>query len=113
MADGYLLGVVLAILGGVVNQLGAVFQKKVVNDVPKEAREERFMRTLIRSPLWITGLIFIMVLSAIFFLTDLFLRASLYNSPLGARIIGRSGINLKFFNSKGRKVKVGYQKLFK
>jgi drug/metabolite transporter (DMT)-like permease len=70
MADDYLLGVILAILGGVVNQLGAVFQKKVVNNIPKESRDEKFMRTLIKSPLWITGLIFIMVLSAIFLLSS-------------------------------------------
>ena len=68
MAENYLLGVILAILGGVVNSFGVVLQKKVVNEIPKEAREERFMRSLIRNPIWVLGLIFIIVFSAIFFL---------------------------------------------
>jgi len=68
MAENYLLGVILAILGGVVNSFGVVLQKKVVNEIPKKAREERFMRTLIRNPIWVLGLICIIVFSAIFFL---------------------------------------------
>lgn len=68
MAENYLLGVILAILGGTINSFGVVLQKKVVNKIPKEAREERFMRTLIRNPIWVLGLIFIIVFSAIFFL---------------------------------------------
>ncbi len=68
MAENYLLGVILAILGGAVNSFGVVLQKKVVNEIPKEAREERFMRTLIRNPIWVLGLICIVVFSAICFL---------------------------------------------
>ncbi len=68
MAENYLLGVILAILGGVVISFGVVLQKKVVNEIPKKAREERFMRTLIRNPIWVLGLICIIVFSAIFFL---------------------------------------------
>jgi len=56
--DGkYLLGVALAVLSGICFQFGLVLQKKVVNEIPREAREQRFMRTLLTKPLWITGFI--------------------------------------------------------
>ncbi|MEE9377352.1 MAG: hypothetical protein V3V33_04870 [Candidatus Lokiarchaeia archaeon] len=69
MANTYFTGVILAILGGVVNSIGVILQKKVVNEIPKENRDEKFIRTLFKSPLWILGFIFIMVFSAIFFLS--------------------------------------------
>jgi drug/metabolite transporter (DMT)-like permease len=53
----YWLGVVLAIGAGVSTNLGSVFQKKVVNDLPPEQKDQRFFRTLIRKPLWFTGLL--------------------------------------------------------
>jgi hypothetical protein len=52
----YILGVGLAILSGILNQMGNLLQKKAVNDIPPEAREKRLMRTLIRNPTWIVGL---------------------------------------------------------
>ena len=56
--DGkYLLGVALAILSGCFFQFGLVLQKKVVNEIPREAREQRFMRTLLKRPLWLTGFV--------------------------------------------------------
>ena len=55
MDEKYLLGVALAVLSGTFFQFGLVLQKKVVNEVPREAREKRFMRTLLKRPLWITG----------------------------------------------------------
>lgn len=55
MDSDYLLGVSLAILCGVLINGGLLCQKKVINEVPKEAREKRFMRTLLKNPLWVTG----------------------------------------------------------
>jgi drug/metabolite transporter (DMT)-like permease len=53
----YLLGVAMAILSGVLIQTGILLQKKVVNDVPQEDRGKRFMRTLIRRPAWLAGIV--------------------------------------------------------
>ena len=50
----YLIGVFLAILSGSINNIGLVFQKKVVNEVLPEAK---FFRSLVKKPLWITGLL--------------------------------------------------------
>lgn len=57
MDTHYLIGVALAILSGVLNQYGQVLQKKAVNEIPPEVREQRFMRTLMRHPLWIIGMV--------------------------------------------------------
>ena len=54
--DGtYLLGVALAVLTGVLIQSGLLLQKKVVNEVPEEARGKGFMRALLKNPLWVAG----------------------------------------------------------
>jgi drug/metabolite transporter (DMT)-like permease len=67
--DGkYLLGVGLAILSGCFFQFGLVLQKKVVNEIPREAREQRFMRTLLKRPLWITGFVLEFGLGSIAFM---------------------------------------------
>lgn len=50
-----LLGIILAIVGGVSNNFGLVLQKKVVNEVPPAARDKGFFRTLAKHPLWLLG----------------------------------------------------------
>jgi len=61
----YLLGVFLAILSGSINNIGLVFQKKVVNDVPPEAK---FFRSLVKKPLWVTGLLMELAIGSVFFM---------------------------------------------
>lgn len=68
MANLYLFGVFLAITSGVVNNFGTVLQKKVVNDMPKEQRDEHFYKTLITNRLWLFGLILQNAIGAIFFM---------------------------------------------
>jgi hypothetical protein len=72
----YWLGVVLAITSGIVNNLGTVLQKKVVNDVPPEQRDEKFFRTLLTNRMWLFGLILQNAIGAIFFMW-----AQLYVGP--------------------------------
>ena len=61
----YILGVFLAILSGSINNVGLVLQKKVVNEVPPEAK---FFRSLVKKPLWITGLLMELIIGSIFFM---------------------------------------------
>jgi len=68
MTSFYLVGVIFAILGGIINMSGQIFQKKAINEIPKEERNKKFMRILLKSPIWITGIIMVMVGSAIFFI---------------------------------------------
>jgi len=64
-ANLYWLGVSLALLAGSTTQFGSVLQKKVVNDV---SGEPEFMRSLIKRPLWILGVIMSFGVSSIFYL---------------------------------------------
>lgn len=56
MNSKYLLGVAVAVLCGVVNNVGVLLQKKVVSDLPPEFRSRGFMRRLLTNPLWLLGL---------------------------------------------------------
>ena len=62
MDSNYLVGVALAVSSGVFNQFGQLLQKKAVNEVPRDARDQRFMRTLLKNPVWLIG--FVMAIGA-------------------------------------------------
>ncbi|MFX1431997.1 MAG: hypothetical protein ACFFCY_17655, partial [Promethearchaeota archaeon] len=61
----YWLGVLLALLAGSTTQLGSVFQKKAVNEISTELK---FMKTLVKRPTWILGVILSFGISSIFYL---------------------------------------------
>jgi multidrug transporter EmrE-like cation transporter len=50
-------------------QIGILLQKKVVNDMAPEERERRFLRTLLKHPRWLTGLILEYGLGTVTFMT--------------------------------------------
>jgi len=56
MGTKYIIGVIVAIICGVVSTVGVMLQKKVVNDVPLESRDKGLMRQLMKKPLWLLGL---------------------------------------------------------
>ena len=62
----YWIGVSLAILSGMLNNFGTVIQKKVVNEF---SGDSKFMRNIIKKPLWILGLILGLGIGSILFLT--------------------------------------------
>ncbi|MFW9975076.1 MAG: hypothetical protein ACFFDQ_07430 [Candidatus Thorarchaeota archaeon] len=64
----YLYGVLLAITSGISNNVGTLLQKKVVNDLPSEAKEQRFFRSLVKKPLWLVGLLFQLAIGTFFFM---------------------------------------------
>lgn len=61
----YWFGVLMAVLSGIANNYGTVLQKKVVN---RYKEESKFMRTLIKKPLWLVGLLLQLLIGSIFFL---------------------------------------------
>jgi len=64
----YLYGVILAIASGISNNVGTLLQKKVVNDLPAEAKEQRFFRSLVKNPMWLAGLVFQLAIGTAFFM---------------------------------------------
>ena len=50
------VGMLCAILSGVMNAFGAILQKSAVNRIPPTNRDKHFMRQLLLSPAWLSGL---------------------------------------------------------
>jgi len=68
MNGNYTVGVAYAILSGALNQFGQILQKKIVNEVPKHARDKHFMRILLKNPVWIFGLFLQLGVGTVFFM---------------------------------------------
>ncbi len=71
-----MLGIILGISAGVANYLGIVLQKKAVNDMSDEAKENMFFKTLVKNPVWLLGLILSQAVSAVCMIT-----AQIYVGP--------------------------------
>jgi len=54
----YLTGVALGIFGGILTQFGQLLEKRAVNQVRKDSLENGFFRRLVKSPVWVSGVIF-------------------------------------------------------
>jgi drug/metabolite transporter (DMT)-like permease len=84
----YWLGVFLAIGSGITNNIGTLLQKKVVNDIPTDAREERFFRTLVKDRLWLFGLLLQMAIgTAMFMLAQVYIGPALIPGLMAAGLI--------------------------
>ena len=57
MTAHYLIGVACGVMGGLLNQGGQLLQKKVVNDIRYDDPGRGFMRRLLRSPMWMFGMV--------------------------------------------------------
>ncbi|MBN2153134.1 MAG: hypothetical protein JW839_16900 [Candidatus Lokiarchaeota archaeon] len=55
--ENYPIGIVLGITAGVCLNIGFILQKKAVNDIPPEARSKKLLGTLVRTPIWLVGLV--------------------------------------------------------
>ena len=59
----YILGIFLAIAGGIANNSGALAQKYAINKIPKEEKDKGFYKKLLKNPLWLLGLFLIIAAS--------------------------------------------------
>lgn len=81
----YWLGVFLAILSGITNNYGTVLQKKVVN---RFRDDSKFMRSLVKNPLWLIGLILQTIIGGIlFFVAQIFIGPTLIPGLMAAGLI--------------------------
>jgi len=85
-ASVYTIGVMFAIISGIINNLGTVLQKKVVND--KFDEDSKLMKYLIKSPLWLIGLLMQLVIGSVFFmLAQLYIGPALISGFMAAGLI--------------------------
>jgi drug/metabolite transporter (DMT)-like permease len=54
----YFTGEALGIFGGILTQFGQLLEKRVVNQVRNYSQENDFLRRLVKSPIWVSGVIF-------------------------------------------------------
>ncbi|MCP4762337.1 MAG: hypothetical protein GY870_11195 [archaeon] len=61
----YIIGMIIAISGGIFNNIGLLLQKKVINEIPITEREEDFMKKLMKNPTWVSGLLIALIFGSI------------------------------------------------
>ncbi len=54
----YFTGVALGVFGGILTQFGQLLEKRVVNQVRNDNQENDFLCRLVKSPIWVAGVIF-------------------------------------------------------
>ena len=64
----YGIAVLFGILAGMLNYMGQILQKKAINDTPMEIRATHLMKSLIRNPIWLLGIVFMVAFSTVFLL---------------------------------------------
>lgn len=81
----YWYGVLLAILSGIFANIGLLLQKKVIAKLPDDSK---FMKSLVKDPLWLFGLVLYVVISVIFYiLAQLYIGPTLVPGLLALGII--------------------------
>ncbi|MFX0025484.1 MAG: DMT family transporter [Candidatus Hermodarchaeota archaeon] len=81
----YWLGILLAISSGISNNYGTVLQKKVVNRFKDDSK---FMRTIVKKPLWLIGLILQTIIGGLlYFVAQFFIGPTLIPGLMGAGLI--------------------------
>ncbi|MHA1377319.1 MAG: hypothetical protein ACTSRG_02945 [Candidatus Helarchaeota archaeon] len=81
----YWLGVLFAILSGIFANIGTVMMKKVVNEVENDVK---FLRNLIKEPVWIAGLLLSNAIGTTFFIiAQIFIGPTLIPGLMAAGLI--------------------------
>lgn len=96
-AETYVIGVILTILGGVINNAAVIMQKYVINSLPKG--EEKLMKTLVKKPLWLGGLIIQLGFSSILIIiAQIFIGPALVPGLMAAGLIVLAIGSVKILN---------------
>ncbi|MBD3352141.1 MAG: hypothetical protein GF364_11695 [Candidatus Lokiarchaeota archaeon] len=62
----YILGIISGVLAGLCNFSGKVLQKKAINDTPEDTRNNELVKSMVKNPLWLFGMILGIGISTIF-----------------------------------------------
>ena len=107
VAGYYLLGVVAAIISGVVWNFGMVLQKKVVNDLWLKDQNENHMKHLYKNPLWLLGVFLSLVIATTFFI----LAQQMIGPALVPGLLSAGFIVLIIGSVKSIKAKLHFQEI--
>ena len=95
----YILGIIFALFAGIVVNIGVLIQKHVIN---KHSKDPRFMISLVKSPLWILGLILQVILGALvfYFVSIIFIGPALVPGLMAAGLIVLAVGSVKILKEK-------------
>ncbi|MHA1460607.1 MAG: DMT family transporter [Promethearchaeota archaeon] len=82
----YFLGILSALLAGIVVYIGVLIQKHVIN---KHSNDPKFIRSLVKSPIWIMGLLLQIVIGGLvfYFIAIIFIGPALVPGLMSAGLI--------------------------
>jgi len=95
----YFLGILFALLAGVVVYIGVIMQKHVIN---KHSNDPKFIISLAKSPIWIMGLLLQVVIGGLvfYFIAIIFIGPALIPGFMSAGLIVLALGSVKILNEK-------------
>jgi len=101
----YFLGILFALIAGVVVYIGVLIQKRVIN---KHSNDPKFMRSLVKSPLWIMGLLLQIVIGGLvfYFIAIILIGPALVPGLMSVGLIVLAVGSIKILNEKFGKEEV-------
>jgi len=95
----YFLGILSALLAGIVVYIGVLIQKHVIN---KHSNDPKFIRSLVKSPIWIMGLLLQVVIGGLvfYFIAIMFIGPALVPGIMSAGLIVLALGSVKILNEK-------------
>ncbi len=95
----YFVGIVLALIAGIIVQIGVLIQKYIIN---KHSDDPKFIRSLIRSPLWLLGLLLQVVIGGLgfYFIAIILIGPALVPGLMAVGLIVLAIGSIKMLNEK-------------
>jgi len=95
----YFLGILSALLAGIVVYIGVLIQKHVIN---KHSNDPKFIRSLVKNPIWIMGLLLQVVIGGLvfYFIAIIFIGPALVPGLMSVGLIVLALGSVKILNEK-------------
>ena len=95
----YFVGIVLALIAGTIVQIGALLQKFIVN---KHSDDPKFFKSLVKSPVWILGLLMQVIIGGLgfYFIAIILIGPALVPGLMAVGLIVLAVGSIKILNEK-------------
>lgn len=95
----YFIGIILALIAGIIVQIGVLIQKYVIN---KHSDDPKFIRSLVKSPLWILGLLLQVIIGGLgfYFIAIILIGPALVPGLMAVGLIILAVGSIKILNEK-------------
>ncbi|NVM16228.1 MAG: hypothetical protein HWN80_00825 [Candidatus Lokiarchaeota archaeon] len=95
----YFIGIIFALLAGIVVQIGVLIQKNVIN---KHSDDPKFMLSLVKSPIWIIGILLQIIIGGLvfYFMAIVFIGPTLVPGLMSVGLIILAIGSIKILNER-------------